>query len=228
MLQQWKIIVIGSPSQQLAWYGWMTEARVNPFHTTAAEPQFSVDMCWLHPRMTDTHVTRILKLVNPRPRRLWKVETSRQDNIDGYVIHSCLCFHAKETLWQFEYLYVPTTQFKSRIAILGIPLQWSCLMREVVFLASPRLSPPPTASHCRTGSGHVNVEGTKQRHPAILVLRGLQLRVLLPPTDWNLYMALKCCQAASSWERTVRGVTVNTPFLSCFPHWMYGGTHNGL
>lgn len=71
-------------------------------------------------------------------------------------------------------------------------------MREVIFLASPTLSPPPTASHCRTGSGHVNVEGTKQRHPAILVLRGLQLRVLLHPTDWNLYIALKRCQAASS------------------------------
>lgn len=34
MSQQWKIIVIGSQSQQLAWYGWMTEAAVNPFFTT--------------------------------------------------------------------------------------------------------------------------------------------------------------------------------------------------
>lgn len=140
-------------------------------------------------------------------------------------IYSCLCFHAKETLWQFVHLYVPTTRCKSRIAILGIPLQWSCLMRGVVFLASPRLSPPPTASRCWTGSGHVNVEGTKQRHPALLVLHGSQLRVLLHPTDWNLYRALKHCQAANSYERMVRGVTTNTLFLFSSSYFMYGVTY---
>lgn len=111
-------------------------------------------------------------------------------------IYSCLCFHAKETLWQFVHLYVPTTRCKSRIAILGIPLQWSCLMRGMVFLASPRLPPPPTASRCWTGSGHVNVEGTKQRHPGLLVLHGSQLRAPLHPTDWDLYTPLQRCQAA--------------------------------
>lgn len=42
-------------------------------------------------------------------------------------------------------LYVETLG-KARRAILGIPLQWSCLMQRVVFLASHRLSPPPTPS----------------------------------------------------------------------------------
>lgn len=30
----------------------------------------------------------------------------------------------------------------------------------------PQTAPPPTASHCWTGSGHVNVEGTKAETPS--------------------------------------------------------------
>lgn len=50
MSQQWKIIVIGSPSQQLALYGWMAEANVNPFHPTAAKPQLSTNRKLVLPR----------------------------------------------------------------------------------------------------------------------------------------------------------------------------------
>lgn len=157
------------------------------------------------------------------------MDSVREDNSGGISeIYSCLCFHTKETLWQFVHLYVPTTPCKSRIAILGIPLQWSCLMRGVVFLAFPRLPPPPTASRCWTGSGHVNVEGTKQRHPALLVLHSSQLSELLHPTGWSLYDSLKRCQAASSQECTVRGVTVNMLLLSSSSYFMYGGTCDGL
>lgn len=44
-------------------------------------------------------------------------------------------------------LCAPTRQgADARRAILGIPLQRSCLMHQVVFLASLRRSPPPSAS----------------------------------------------------------------------------------
>lgn len=44
-------------------------------------------------------------------------------------------------------LCAPTRQeADARRAVLGIPLQRSCLMHQVVFLASLRRSPPPSAS----------------------------------------------------------------------------------
>lgn len=88
--------------------------------------------------------------LHPPPRRLWKAGEKKTAHMrrDVSEMYSCCGCDAKETLWQFAHLYVPTTRCKARIAILGIPLQWSCLMRGVVFLASPRLSPPPTASLC--------------------------------------------------------------------------------
>lgn len=165
-------------------------------------------------------------MLNPPPRRLWQVETRSLYKSGGHLIN-ILVFTSttRKERKPSGSLNTSTCQqlrCKSRIAILGIPLQWSCLMLEMVFLASPRLPPPPTASRSWTGSGHVNVEGTKQRHPAILV-HGLQLRVLLHPTDWNLYTALKRCHPASSWERAVRGVTVNTLFLSSSSYFTYEG-----
>lgn len=233
MSQQWKIIVIGSWSQQLAWYGWMAKAKVNPFHTAATKPQPSTNKRQSHPRTGVLYCKSQVSLLMlftaafthwmhtyillPEGSGKWR-RVHRTTVVGISEVYSCLCFHAKETLWQFVHLYVPTTRCKSRIAILGIPLQWSCLMRGVVFLASPRQSPPPTASRCWTGSGHVNVEGTKQRHPALLVQHGSQRRAPLHPTDWNLYTALKNAVRLPVHTNTqhVRGVTIIITSSSAF------------
>lgn len=51
MSQQWKIIVIGSPSQQLAWYGWMAERLSLTLSTQQQpKPQLSVNTWWFYPR----------------------------------------------------------------------------------------------------------------------------------------------------------------------------------
>lgn len=112
------------------------------------------------------------------------------------------CLTAKETLRRFVYIYVPTTRCKARIAIVGIPLQWSCLMQGVVFLASPRLSPPPTASRllnwvrpCKCG-GH-KAETTQ---PSLCCMARSWQRDF-SPADWNLHTARRHRQAANSFSR---------------------------
>lgn len=68
----------------------------------------------------------------------------------------------------------------------------------------PQTAPPPTASHCWTGSGHVNVEGTKQRHPALLALHGSWLRALLHPHGLGPQMLSGCQYIRTHSQRCQR------------------------
>ncbi len=87
MSQQWKIIVIGSPSQQLAWYGWMTGAKVNPFHTPTAKPRLSMNTTehqslvshksLLHPRLL-SHFGCTTYILRPEGCGKWDKQTGRQ------------------------------------------------------------------------------------------------------------------------------------------------------
>lgn len=74
-----------------------------------------------------------------QPHYSWTAETLQQEGrgrcklvimttvLDILVMSYVLVMSkTKETLWQFACLYVPTTWCKSRRAIPGIPLQWSC------------------------------------------------------------------------------------------------------
>lgn len=111
MSQQWKIIVIGSPSQQLAWYGWTTEAKVNPFRATAAKPQISMGTSWLYRGTGVLEVTSLSTLaelfqvrfhtldahsvLQPGGCSEWK-QRDRTTAVGISETYSSLCFHAKE------------------------------------------------------------------------------------------------------------------------------------
>lgn len=68
-------------------------------------------------------------------------------------IHKCFCCRAKETLWQFAPLYVPTTRCKWRIAVLGIPPSLAVEQsnaRPGIF-SLPQTAPSPTAAPAEVG-----------------------------------------------------------------------------
>lgn len=114
MSQQWKIIVIGSLSQQLAWYGWMAEANVNPFLPTAANPQLGRPVL---PKNQIPQVTHFFPywsyLKHWRRTGSSTLGSVAWRHIDSSAVGiSETCFHAKETLWQVVRPYAPRSRCK--------------------------------------------------------------------------------------------------------------------
>lgn len=75
----------------------------------------------------------------------------------------------------------------------------------------PQTAPPPTASHCWTGSGHVNVEGTK--HPALLAAARLVAESASSPHRLEPQM-LSGCQFIRNAQSEV---SLSTHFSSSAP-----------
>lgn len=72
-------------------------------------------------------------------------------------------------------------------AILGIPLQQSCLMHQVVFLASLRQSPPPTASPLLNWVRPYKCGGYKAETPSLPCATSLAAENAASPQDRILY-----------------------------------------
>lgn len=72
-------------------------------------------------------------------------------------------------------------------AILGIPLQRSCLMHQVVFLASLRRSPPPTTSPLLNWVRPYKCGGYKAETPSLPCAARLTAENAALPQDRNLY-----------------------------------------
>lgn len=85
-------------------------------------------------------------------------------------------------------LCAPTRQdADARRAILGIPLQWSCLMHQVVFLASLRWSPPPSASPLLNWVRPYKCGGYKAETPSLPCAARLAAENAASPQDRILY-----------------------------------------
>lgn len=78
-------------------------------------------------------------------------------------------------------------QTDARRAILGIPLQQSCLMHQVVFLASLRQSPPPTASPLLNWVRPYKCGGYKAETPSLPCAARLAAENAASPQDRILY-----------------------------------------
>lgn len=82
----------------------------------------------------------------------------------------------------------PTRQeADARRAILGIPLQRSCLMHQVVFLASLRRSPPPSASPLLNWVRPYKCGGYKAETPSLPCAARLAAEDAASPQDRILY-----------------------------------------
>lgn len=124
-----KIIVIGSPSQQLAWYGGTAQGRGQPSSTQTElrakgrrlllsheSPPRREAICGrdhAHPHLTEPPLP--LFLTQRRGRgKYWK--TSGSDDNGEHLRNILISFVStqKETLWQFARLYVPTARCRSQ------------------------------------------------------------------------------------------------------------------
>lgn len=188
----------------------MAEANVNPFHPTAAKTTAQHERELVFSPGDQDIVSH--KSLRYQRYLLWHriyttsstqtaVKSRGQEDAAHAAgvseIYSCCGCDAKETLWQFAHLYVPTTRCKARIAILGIPLQWSCLMRGVVFLASPRLSPPPTASRLLNWVRPCKCGGYRAETPSLPCAAWLSAE---NATSTHRLELLRCSQTLSSCQ----------------------------
>lgn len=119
-------------------------------------------------------------------------------------------------------LFTPTSQqVDAGRVILGIPLQRSCLMHQVVFLAPLRRSPPPTASPLLNWVRPYKCGGYKVETPSLPCAARLAAENADSPQDGNLLHPSQPPRRTSSYQRSQ--VSLSTHFSSA-RDLMYGRT----